>query len=152
MTVQKNKRYTSNIKYVYVPTKITFQAQIIYRKLNQHQKQDIGRHILDLAYAIELNANRANSVYVVVEEERSLRLKYLIEAHANCSALLGLIDNLQDSPLKEFSIDDEGKRIKKYLIKTNLIIELCSLCKQECELLKGVIKQTRDKEAKATKE
>lgn len=99
MSVPVSKRYTSNILYVYIPTRIIRNVQIIYRKFNQHYKRVEGKHLLNLSYELDINVHSANAIYVTQMIEEDTRLKYLIKAHVCCSSLCSMLDDYLVKPI-----------------------------------------------------
>lgn len=148
MAVPKGKRYTSSVLYLYKATQIVRQVQIMYRQLSKHPKRCEGKHLIDLAYALEKYVNCCNAVYVTNVEEYRVKMDYATRAYAVARALLSQVDYLIEAPIKvivkekhEFAGDVQHK---KAVYKTGLLLSICGLLGDEIELLKGVIIKTRE--------
>ena len=143
MSVPASQRYTSTVQYLKTVKDVTKAVHKIYRKLNAHYKQDLGRWLCDLARSAEINANKVNSVYANNLHKMKMKQEYLTEAIASTKALLTEVDDLYDNEIKHDITNSFGQTIHAVdpLVKPGLIAEVIKQAEKSLAMLLGVQKK-----------
>ena len=130
MSVPKYKRLPSEADFVYYARVIEMYIKVKVRKFDKSETFTMKVPLCDLAFDINRNIRRGNSIYPMNQHEAQLRRDFFLTAKGDLEALTG-----------EWEI---AKEIVKSL-DHEMFFDLSDLLRKELKLLSALMKKDRER-------